>query len=243
MKIDSISSPDISIIVPAWNEEKIITEFYSELSQVLNNLKKKSEVIFVDDGSSDDTFKILRRIYNNSSNVKVVKLTKNMGQHIALLIGMHYTQGRLIVGIDADLEYSPSDILQFIERIDKGYDLVFGWRENYKAGAMRSIFLAFIRYFVRPKVHDFTCPFRAMHEAVVKQIRNCGSIDRICAKIPSNRCSEIKVKFNPNQTRRSKYSFFRRLKLSFQMSYDIIFKTANQNKQYDFNSIVSKVLS
>lgn len=243
MKPTDISQPDVSILVPVWNEEKVVSGFYSELSKVILSLNKKSEVIFIDDGSADNTFALLKIIYSQSANVKAVRLARNMGQHFALFVGMHYAQGRVVIGIDADLEYSPQEIPFFIEKIEEGYDLVFGWRQNYKQGLWRLIFIKCINYFVQPKVHDFTCPFRAMRETVVKQIRKCGSIDKISAKIPRERCSEIKIKFNPKKIKSSNYTIWRKLKLAFKMLQDIFLKRMNQNKKNDFSLVVSDVLS
>ncbi len=236
--------PEVSILVPVWNEEKVIRDFYSELSKVLVSLNKKTEVIFIDDGSSDNTFSMLKEIHSESSGagVKVVRLIRNMGQHFVLLVGMHYAQGKVVIGIDADLEYSPIDIPRFIEKIEQGYDLVFGWRSGYRQGVLRSVYINFINYFVRPKVHDFTCPFRAMRGEVVKQIRNCGSIDKVSAKIPRHRCSEIKIKFERNKTKRSRYTFWGKLALSFRMSQDIILKRLNQKKRFDFTPVIKEVL-
>ncbi|MBU1974656.1 MAG: glycosyltransferase family 2 protein, partial [Nanoarchaeota archaeon] len=117
---------DLSIVIPTYNEEKNVPILHQKLVQVLTNLKLKYEIIFVDDGSTDQTYNHLL----NLKPVQIIRLRKNFGQSAAMDAGFKSAQGKLIVAMDADLQNDPRDIPNLIKKLEQGYDLVSGWRKK-----------------------------------------------------------------------------------------------------------------
>ena len=235
---------DISVIVPVWNEEDIIERFCFDLFDVLKHSRQESEVIFVDDGSTDNTFKILKGIFIDSKRVKIIKLTRNFGQHLALLTGMYYVKGKIIITLDADLDYSLRGIYEFVKEINKGYDCVFGWRKGYGAGFLNFVFYSCLKFLTHSKVHDFTCPLRALRRKVVEDMKKCGSIDKISSSLADRCCSEVVIEIYRDKMKKSSYNFFRKCRLAFRMIFDIIFKNMSKGKHiFKPDLIIKKVLS
>ena len=120
----------ISIVVPVYNEENSLPLFYKELIGALGKTKKTYEIIFVDDGSTDKSFNVLEGLREKDQHLRVAKLDRNYGQHPALAAGFELAKGEIIVIMDADSQNDPDDIPRFIEKIEEGYSMVWGWREN-----------------------------------------------------------------------------------------------------------------
>ncbi len=119
-----------SIVVPFHNEEDNVTELYDRLKAVMENTGETFELVFVDDGSHDRTFPLLREIASIDSRVTVVKLRRNFGQTSALAAGFDHARGEYVIAMDGDLQHDPNDIPLFLEKIAQGYDVVSGWRKN-----------------------------------------------------------------------------------------------------------------
>jgi glycosyltransferase involved in cell wall biosynthesis len=118
-----------SIVVPFHNEEENVTILYARLKQVMEQVDESFEMILVDDGSSDRTYKLLEEIAAVDSRVLIVKLRRNFGQTSALAAGFDHASGEFILAMDGDLQHDPNDIPAFIEKLDEGYDVVSGWRK------------------------------------------------------------------------------------------------------------------
>ena len=125
---DPQSAPTISIVVPLYNERENVRPLYARLTSVLNSLDKRYELIFVDDGSRDQTGRILDEICESDGRVIVVQLRRNFGQAAALQAGFDVAQGDIIISMDGDLQHEPEDIPQFLAEMAQGYDIVSGWR-------------------------------------------------------------------------------------------------------------------
>src|SRR5258708_5033620 len=123
-------TPELSIVVPLYNEEANVEELYARLTQVLRDLGKKYELIFVDDGSRDGTFRLLAPVQAEDNRVHVIRLRRNFGQTGALAAGFDFADGDVIVAMDGDLQHSPEDIPRLLDKIAEGYDVVSGWREK-----------------------------------------------------------------------------------------------------------------
>ena len=117
-----------SIVVPFLNEQENIPALYMKLTEVMDGLGEPYELVFVDDGSRDDTFKVLSEIYEHDRRVNVVRLRRNFGQTAALKAGFDFARGEVIISMDGDLQHDPEEIPRFLEKIEEGYDLVSGWR-------------------------------------------------------------------------------------------------------------------
>ena len=117
-----------SIVVPFHNEEENVTALYARLKQVMEQVGDSFELVFVDDGSSDRSYKLLEEIAAVDSRVLVVKLRRNFGQTSALAAGFDHASGEFILAMDGDLQHDPNDIPAFLEKLEEGYDVVSGWR-------------------------------------------------------------------------------------------------------------------
>ncbi|HEX9442648.1 MAG TPA: glycosyltransferase family 2 protein, partial [Candidatus Binatia bacterium] len=157
--------PELSIVVPLYNESANVEILHARLSATLTNLGRSSEIIYVDDGSADGTADILKRLHAGSRGVKVVVLNRNYGQHAAVLAGFDRAAGEVVVTLDGDLQNPPEEIPRLLEKIDEGYDVVGGWREERRDSALRRFFsFAANRLAARVvgvEMNDYGCMLRA----------------------------------------------------------------------------------
>ena len=119
-----------SIVVPFYNEQENIPPLYMKLTEVMDGIGEPYELVFVDDGSKDDSFKVLAEIYEHDRRVNLVRLRRNFGQTPALKAGFDFARGEVIISMDGDLQHDPGEIPRFLEKIEEGFDLVSGWRHN-----------------------------------------------------------------------------------------------------------------
>src|ERR1700676_1400171 len=122
--------PKYSIVVPFHNEEENVTAMYARLKQVMEQVGDPFGLVLVDDGSNDRTYKLLEEIAAVDSRVLVVKLRRNFGQTSALAAGFDHASGDFILAMDGDLQHDPSEIPEFVAKLEEGYDVVSGWREH-----------------------------------------------------------------------------------------------------------------
>src|SRR5260370_39148301 len=128
MKGDSLIR--YSIVVPFSNEQENIPPLYMKLTEVMDGISEPYELVFVDDGSKDDSFKVLSEIYEHDRRVNLVRLRRNFGQTPALKAGFGFARGGVIISMDGDLQHNPEEIPRFLEKNEEGYDLVRGWRHQ-----------------------------------------------------------------------------------------------------------------
>ncbi len=119
---------DVSIVIPAYNEADNLAILYQQLEGVLSSLEKTSEVLVVDDGSTDGTFALLERLHRQDPSLRVIRLSRNFGQTAALAAGITHARGKIIVTLDGDLQNDPADIPRLITKLEEGFDFVNGWR-------------------------------------------------------------------------------------------------------------------
>src|SRR5260370_37147357 len=117
-----------SIVVPFYNEQENIPPLYMKLTEVMDGIGEPYELVFVDDGSKDDSFKVLTEIFEHDRRVNLVRLRRNFGQTPALKAGFDFARGEVIISMDGDLQHDPEEIPRFLEKIEEGYYLVSGWR-------------------------------------------------------------------------------------------------------------------
>jgi len=183
------------------------------------------EIIFVDDGSRDGSFRVLASLQKKDRRVKVLHLRKNFGQTAALSAGFDYARGETIVSLDADLQNDPHDIPRLLAKIEEGYDIVNGWRRKRKDRFItRRLPSALANWLIARmtgiKLHDFGCTLKAFRGEVIKSIRLYGELHRFIPAIASNigvRIAEIPVNHRPRRHGRSKYSIFRFVKVILDM--------------------------
>jgi len=211
----------ISVVIPAYNEEENINYLYDELSEVLAALQQPYEIIFVDDGSSDNTLAVLRSIQQKDAEVGVIRFRRNFGQTAAISAGFDFASGDVIVTMDGDLQNDPHDIPRFIEKIEEGYDVVTGWRYDRKDAFINRrlpsiIANKIISWTTGVALHDYGCTLKAFRREVIKNIRLYGEMHRFIPAIASGMgvsFTEIKVNHRPRQYGTSKYGISRTLRV------------------------------
>lgn len=211
----------VSIIVPSYNEETSLKVLLDELGYFLKDFEYRYEVIFVDDGSIDNSFNVLREASLNNPNIKVIRLRRNYGQSAALLAAIDYSSGDVIVPLDADLQNDPNDIPKLLNLITEGYDLVSGWRRNRQDRALDRkipsiIANKLISWVSGVKLHDYGCSLKAYRKDVLKGVRLYGELHRflpICASWNGAKVTEIEVNHKPRIFGKSKYGLDRTYKV------------------------------
>jgi len=219
--MDPIKHFSLSIVVPVFNEEKNLPELYEEITKSCKELNLSYEILFVDDGSWDLSFPVLRSIQKEDKKVKVIRLRKNFGQTAALSAGFDYAQGEVIITLDADLQNDPQDFALLLEKIREGYDIVSGWRKKRKdrlltrriPSAMANWLISRITHI---KLHDFGCTLKAFRKEVIKNINLYGELHRFIPAIASNigvSIAEVEVNHRRRKHGKSKYTVFRFVKV------------------------------
>src|ERR1700691_5524205 len=182
--------PKYSIVVPFHNEEENVTALYDRLKAAMEQIGESFELVFVDDGSSDRTYKLLEEIAAVDSRVLVVKLRRNFGQTAALAAGFDHASGKFILAMDGDLQHDPNDIPKFIEKLELGYDVVSGWRkeriDNFilrRAPSRCANWLMAMLSGV--DIHDFGTTFKAYRREVILNIPLYGEMHRFIPALAS----------------------------------------------------------
>ncbi|MGA3263990.1 MAG: glycosyltransferase family 2 protein [Terracidiphilus sp.] len=179
-----------SIVVPFHNEEENVTALYARLKQAMEQVGESFELVLVDDGSSDRTYKLLEEIAAVDSRVLVVKLRRNFGQTSALAAGFDHATGEFILAMDGDLQHDPNDIPAFIEKLEEGYDVVSGWRrERVDSFVMRRIPSRCANWLLARlsgvDIHDFGTTFKAYRHEVIQNIPLYGEMHRFIPALAS----------------------------------------------------------
>lgn len=207
---------EISILIPLLNEKESLTELYEKLTKVLSSLKKTYEIIFVDDGSTDGSFEVLRKLYERDRRIQVYQFRKNYGKSAALSCGFQRARGRYVITMDADLQDDPEEIPHLITKLNEGYDLVSGWKKKrYDPFIKRNTSKIYNRvtgWISGLKIHDFNCGLKAYRSEVVKEIQIYGQLHRfipVLAHWLGYKVSEIPVKHHPRKYGKTKFGIFR----------------------------------
>lgn len=182
--------PKYSIVVPFHNEEENVTVLYARLKQVMEQVADSFELVLVDDGSKDRTYKLLEEIAAVDSRVLVVKLRRNFGQTSALAAGFDHSSGEFILAMDGDLQHDPNDIPAFVEKLDEGYDVVSGWRkERIDNFVMRRIPSRCANWLMAKlsgvDIHDFGTTFKAYRREVIQSVPLYGEMHRFIPALAS----------------------------------------------------------
>jgi glycosyltransferase involved in cell wall biosynthesis len=188
--------PQLSIVVPLFNEEATIDPLHRRLSAVLARIGRTAEIIYVDDGSSDGTYFALCAIGAGDPAVVLVKLARNYGQTAALAAGFDRARGTVIVAMDGDLQHAPEDLPRLLDKLDEGYDIVSGWRErrvdNYWTRRVPSrVANWLIAKLSGVRLHDFGTTFKAYRASAIKGISLYGDLHRFIPALASARGARI----------------------------------------------------
>jgi len=217
---------DISLVIPVYNEEENLKLLYQKLKETLEPLGKEHEIIFVDDGSQDNSPKILDQLARKDPHVKVIHFRRNFGQTAALAAGFDLAQGEIVVTLDADLQNDPADIPKLLEKMEEGYDVVSGWRKDRKDPYLSRILPSAMANWLISKVtgvklHDYGCTLKAYRQEVVKELNLYGELHRFLPALASwmgVRIAEIPVTHHPRRFGKSKYGISR----TFRVILDLI---------------------
>ena len=219
-----VSEPtlDLSIVLPVYNEAGSLPSLVPELTAVLAQLGRSYEIIAVDDGSSDDSVAVLRRLQEREHRLRIVQFRRNFGQTAAFAAGFDYARGRVVVTMDADLQNDPADIPRLLEKLEEGHDVVSGWRvERWKSAWLTRrlpsvVANRLISETTGVRLHDYGCSLKAYRSEVVKNINLYGELHRFIPAMASwmgVSVAEIPVRYRSRQFGRSKYGMSRTIKV------------------------------
>lgn len=208
---------DLSIIIPVFNEEENLPILYQEIKEALAPLQKSYEIIFIDDGSQDNSFAVLKEIQALDAGVKIIRLRRNFGQTAALSAGFDYARGKIVITMDADLQNDPHDIPLLLAKIEEGYDMVNGWRQKRQDKFLTRrlpsmIANRLISLLTGIRLHDYGCTLKAIKQDVIKNIRLYGELHRFIPAVASTlgvSIAEVQVNHRARRFGRSKYNLFR----------------------------------
>ncbi len=213
----SEKAPYLSIVIPVYNEEDSIEPLYDSLTPVLTKIGKKYEVILIDDGSMDKSFKKMSRIHDKNKNYKIIKFRRNFGQTQAMNAGFDYSSGKIVITLDADLQNDPSDIPDILKKMDEGYDIVSGWRKDRKDKMVSRRFPSkvanrMISGLFNVRLHDYGCTLKAYRRDILDNIELYGEMHRYIPAVASwmgVKVAEIPVKHHPRKHGKAKYGISR----------------------------------
>ncbi|MDE2214026.1 MAG: glycosyltransferase family 2 protein [Candidatus Omnitrophica bacterium] len=199
---------DLSIVIPVNNEEQNIGILYERLKDSLKSLRGGYEIIFVEDGSKDNSYGELCAIHQRDKSVNVVKLKKNFGQTMGLLVGMNFVRSEVIITMDGDLQHDPQDILKLVEKINMGYDVVNGKKERRKITKRLICLLFGLGYY------DINSSFRAYRSKIVNDIKDRGEAFRflpLLAREKKINLCEVDIACRKRKFGKTHYHFMGRL--------------------------------
>jgi len=206
----------LSIVVPLYNEEESVEKLLLGILEVTKQFDFAYEIIFVDDGSKDNTWAIIEQLKETTPQLKAIKFRRNYGQTSAMVAGFNYAQGRIIITMDGDLQNDPSDIPLLLAKLEEGYGIVSGWRRDRKDHFSRvlpsKIANNIISWTTGVRLHDYGCSLKIYRSECVKSLKAYGEMHRFLpalASMTGAKVAEIPVKHHPRKYGVSKYGFER----------------------------------
>ncbi|MBF0106675.1 MAG: glycosyltransferase family 2 protein [Deltaproteobacteria bacterium] len=221
MEARSEKTYDISILVPFYNEEANLEENYNNIKQVIDTLPQRAEIVYVDDGSTDQGLAILKQAARNDPRVKILSFAKNFGQTAAMEAAFKEASGQVYITLDADNQNDPRDIPLLLDKIKEGYDVVSGWRKKRKdAFLMRKLPSIIANWLISTvtgvKLKDYGCTLKAYNAYYLDQVRLYGEMHRFIpayAKYAGAKVTEVPVNHKPRTKGQSKYGINRTFKV------------------------------
>jgi len=210
------SNPEISVIIPVYNEEANIPELCTRLQESLDVVGKRWEVVLVNDGSTDNTAKVLDAIAEADRRFIVIHFRRNFGQTSAIAAGIRFSRGEILIPMDGDLQNDPRDIRRVLDKIAEGFDVVSGWRKKRHDPISKTLPSRFanamISFVTGVKLHDYGCSLKGYRREVLKDVFLCGEMHRfvpVYAAMRGARVTEIVVQHFPRIRGQSKYGLER----------------------------------
>ncbi len=217
---------DVSVVIPFLNESPNLQPLCEEIQASMDGLGRDYEVIFIDDGSTDDGVAVLEAYKQSMPQIKVVSFRRNFGQTAAMVAGLDYAQGDIVVTLDADRQNDPADIPALIAKVEEGYDMVCGWRfdrqDTFLSRKLPSMLAnRLISKITDVSLHDYGCTLKAMRSEVAKRITLYGEMHRFIPAVASGvgaKIAEVKVNHRARTAGESKYGISR----TFRVILDLI---------------------
>jgi glycosyltransferase involved in cell wall biosynthesis len=215
--IADMAAVDLSIILPVYNEEKNITLLYNSIVNVIDGMDNNTEILMVDDGSTDTSFDVMALLAAQDARVRVIKFRRNYGQTAAMTAGIEFARARVLVTMDADLQNDPDDIPKLVRKLDEGYDVVVGWRQRRKDAFVTRIIPSKIANFLIGKVtgvpiKDNGCSLKAYKATVIKSVPLYAEMHRFIpamASLVGARTFQMPVRHHERKHGVSKYGLSR----------------------------------
>ncbi|MEK6752829.1 MAG: glycosyltransferase family 2 protein [Chloroflexota bacterium] len=213
---------NLSLVIPVYNEQENLPFLFEAVYKTMNTLQKSWEVILVDDGSRDESLSVLSEYaQKDPGHIRVVSFRRNFGQTAAIAAGLDYSQGEIIVLLDADMQNDPADIPMMLAKLDEGYDLVSGWRKDRKDNAVTRNFPSMLANRLISRVtgvhlHDYGCTLKAYRRDVLEGFRLYGEMHRfipVYANSVGANITEVAVRHHPRQFGKTKYGLERTVKV------------------------------
>jgi glycosyltransferase involved in cell wall biosynthesis len=214
-----------SIVVPFFNEQENILPLYVRITEVMDGIGEPYEMIFIDDGSRDQTFRILNDIFENDRRVHLVRLRRNFGQTAALKAGFDFAQGEIIISMDGDQQHEPEDIPLFLEKIKEGFDIASGWRADRQDPWLTRRLPSQVANWMMARLsgvplHDFGTTFKAYRREIIQQVQLYGEMHRFIpalAKITGATIVEVPIRNYKRPAGKSNYNLSRTSRVFFDL--------------------------
>lgn len=211
----------ISVVIPVYNEEENVVDSYYEVSNVLKNVGQNYEIIFIDDGSKDNTVQNLISASNNDEHLKIIQFRRNFGQTAAMSAGFEHSQYDVVVALDGDLQNDPKEIPAMLAKLEEGYDVVAGWRRDRKDKFISRrlpsmIANGLISLTTNVKLHDYGCTLKVMRGDIARGIKLYGEMHRFIPALAYEmgaKIVEVPVNHRERKAGKSKYGISRTIRV------------------------------
>ncbi len=236
--------PDLSVVIPVFNESESLPELHGRLMGVLGDLGRPFEVLYVDDGSTDGSDKVVDG-FCHDTRVKAVHFRRNFGQSAALMAGFDFAQGDVIVSMDGDLQNDPADIPRILDKLAEGYTVVSGWRKDRQDPSLTRKFPSqvanrLISAIGGVRLHDFGCTLKGYRREFISKVGIYGEMHRflpIYAKWQGAKIAELPVAHHPRTRGKSKYGLERSFKVLFDLLLVKFYDSFGQKPMYAFGGV------
>jgi len=211
----------LSLVIPVYNEEKNLNLLYQKIKEALAEKFSNFEIIFVEDGSKDKSFDVLKEIAKNDTRVRVLRLSINFGQTAAMMAGMDESKGDLVITLDGDLQNDPFDIEKMVKKIDEGYDVVSGWRKKRNDAFLNRRLPSHVANWIISRVtgvklHDYGCTLKVYQKSILEDVRLYGEMHRFVPALvfgAGGKIAEMEVNHLPRIHEKTKYGIGRTFKV------------------------------
>lgn len=215
-QVPKISFQKISIVIPLYNEEESLSPLVNEIRKALKPINKPYEVLFIDDGSTDSSLKVIKDLARTDTRIKYISFRKNYGKSAALQVGFKAATGDAVITMDADLQDDPNEIPNLLKKLDEGYDLCSGWKKQRHDPFIKKYSSRFFNFVTRLisgiKIHDFNCGLKAYRKEVVNNLNVYGELHRyvpVLANWQGFTVAEIPVKHHARRYGKTKFGMSR----------------------------------